>query len=57
MKKKTKTFLKYFIYIIALIYLLSPIDILSDVIPFVGTIDDAVIIVLSYFFNEKVLRG
>jgi uncharacterized membrane protein YkvA (DUF1232 family) len=44
------------IFMAALIYILSPIDLLSDYLIGLGQIDDAIILGLSLFFLEKELR-
>ena len=44
------------IFIVALAYIISPIDLIPDYIIGLGQIDDAVILGLSLFFLEKDLR-
>jgi uncharacterized membrane protein YkvA (DUF1232 family) len=44
------------IFVVALIYVLSPIDLLSDYLIGLGQIDDIAILGLSLFFLEKELR-
>ena len=41
------------IFFFAIIYILCPIDILPDVIPVVGQIDDAAVLLLCLYFLEK----
>jgi len=44
------------IFVVALAYIISPIDLMPDYIPGLGQIDDAVILGLSLYFLEKDLR-
>ena len=44
------------IFVVALAYILSPIDLIPDYIIGLGQIDDAVILGLSLYFLEKDLR-
>jgi len=44
------------IFIVALAYIISPIDLIPDYIIGLGQIDDAVILGLSLYFLEKDLR-
>ena len=44
------------IFVIALAYIISPIDLIPDYIIGLGQIDDAVILGLSLYFLEKDLR-
>jgi uncharacterized membrane protein YkvA (DUF1232 family) len=46
----------FVIFIVALAYIISPIDLIPDYIIGLGQIDDAVILGLSLFFLEKDLR-
>jgi uncharacterized membrane protein YkvA (DUF1232 family) len=41
------------IFFFAIVYILCPIDILHDVIPVVGQIDDAAVLLLCLYFLEK----
>ena len=41
------------IFFLAIAYIICPIDILSDVIPVIGQIDDAAVLLLSLYFLEK----
>ena len=41
------------IFFLAIAYILCPIDIISDVIPVAGQIDDAVVLLLCLYFLEK----
>jgi uncharacterized membrane protein YkvA (DUF1232 family) len=45
-----------FIFVVALIYIISPIDLIPDYIIGLGQIDDAVILGLALYFLEKDLR-
>jgi uncharacterized membrane protein YkvA (DUF1232 family) len=44
------------IFVVAIAYIISPIDLIPDYIPGLGQIDDAVILGLSLYFLEKDLR-
>jgi uncharacterized membrane protein YkvA (DUF1232 family) len=44
------------IFVVALTYIISPIDLIPDYIIGLGQIDDAVILGLSLYFLEKDLR-
>jgi len=44
------------IFIVALAYIISPIDLIPDYIIGLGQVDDAVILGLSLYFLEKDLR-
>jgi uncharacterized membrane protein YkvA (DUF1232 family) len=41
------------IFFLAVFYILCPIDIITDVIPIAGQIDDAVVLLLCLYFLEK----
>jgi hypothetical protein len=43
--------------LVFLVYIVSPVDLLPDVIPFIGWLDDAVAGVLMLFFARPLLRG
>ena len=48
MKQNLKGFIKQnWLLMIAAIYVLSPIDILPDVIPFFGSVDDTIVVLLE----------
>ena len=44
------------IFVVALVYIISPIDLIPDYIIGLGQIDDAVILGLSLYFLEKDLQ-
>ncbi len=44
------------VFIFAVVYFLSPIDVLSDFIPVLGQIDDALILLFCLYFLEKDLQ-
>jgi uncharacterized membrane protein YkvA (DUF1232 family) len=41
------------IFFLAIVYILCPIDIISDIIPVAGQIDDAMVLLLCLYFLEK----
>ena len=44
------------VLVLSVIYVLSPVDILSDFIPLLGKIDDALILLFCIYFLEKDLK-
>lgn len=54
MKKFIK---KYWLFIVAIIYILVPVDLIPDVIPFMGGLDDSTLVILGvireYIQNRK----
>ena len=44
------------VFFAAIIYVISPIDIIPDFLPLVGQIDDALILILCMYFLEKDLH-
>ncbi len=43
-----KDFLKrYWLFIVAIVYIIVPVDLVPDVIPFLGGLDDATIVILG----------
>ncbi|MCP4578402.1 MAG: DUF1232 domain-containing protein [Deltaproteobacteria bacterium] len=44
------------VFVLSIIYVLSPIDTLSDFIPLLGQIDDAFILLFCIFLLEKDLK-
>ena len=50
------SFWSILVFVAGIIYVLSPFDILPDFIPFIGQIDDALILIFCIFFLEKDLH-
>ncbi len=50
------SFWSIFVFAAGVIYVLSPLDILPDFIPFIGQIDDAVILIFCIILLEKDLQ-
>ncbi len=52
-----KFFKKYWLFILAIIYILIPTDLIPDVIPFMGGLDDSTLVILGvireYIQNRK----
>lgn len=50
-------FKKYWLFIVAIIYILIPVDLIPDVIPFFGGLDDSTLVILGvireYLQNRK----
>ena len=44
------------VFVLTIVYVLSPIDILSDFIPLLGQIDDAVVLLFCVYLLEKDLK-
>ncbi len=44
------------VFALSIIYVISPIDVLSDFIPLLGQIDDAFILLFCLYFLEKDLQ-
>ncbi len=50
------SFRSILVFLAGIIYVLSPFDALPDFIPFIGQIDDTVILIFCIFFLEKDLH-
>lgn len=50
-------FKKYWLFLLAIIYILIPVDLIPDVIPFMGGLDDSTLVILGvireYIQNRK----
>ncbi|NLE30936.1 DUF1232 domain-containing protein [Candidatus Dojkabacteria bacterium] len=48
---------KYWLFILSIIYIILPVDLIPDVIPFLGGLDDSALVILSlvkqYIDNKK----
>lgn len=41
------------VFVLGIIYVLSPVDLVSDFVPLIGQIDDALILLVCIYFLEK----
>jgi uncharacterized membrane protein YkvA (DUF1232 family) len=48
-----KFFKKYWLFIVAIIYILLPTDFIPDLIPFFGGLDDSMLVVLGLIREYK----
>lgn len=46
-----------FVVLIPLVYIVSPIDLIPDAVPFIGQLDDLLVIRISYFVLNKMIAA